>query len=1034
MASIQTGQANYYVYQGVRHYLKDWPNTYKFDYTLSYSSDENCYILDWKLISISVAQKDATRWTYVYGYKVTITNPDGTSSTLTSHSYGSGSKFKAYHNQVLASGKKKFNQWTTDATRTITVEGCYGTTEASGVCKAASGTFKVPRQPALTVTYYGNGATSGTLQGAAISNPGGSLSLTNKFYRDSTYANGLSDMDNPSYLNLQRSGYTPAKAWGTSTTGGSLINQNYQGTGKQIANQLGKDLITTDISVNVYAQWTQSGLAIHYDFWTSPEHPGTPLGLGIISSTYKFMPYQNYKRIGTLAETSNDGSTIESLPKDNSKKHTVLHPSQFGVYCAGYTFLGYTTNLNSSVNVGQQCTASDLNTADSTDTWIHAGSAAWRENILTQDSPSWMEVTVPGESAFAKFIPTVTKTYIFFSSDTDSDFTMGGKLLNSQFEMITPIKEELIDGEIALSYNLTKGQTYYFTIYDKNIGATTGKTKITIASTTYTLTVNKQPGIRTVSGGGEKMPMSKCTIRAQAEAGYTFDGWYSVDNVNLIPDNPYVFNMPAKNCIITAYAAVNTYKITYNSTGVSSVTDGRTFYYNQSYTLLNCPFSKTGYTFAGWDTDEEATTVVYGNQATISELVPSGTANLYAVWSPNPYTVTFNPNTGSVSTTSKTVYYGSAYGELPTPTKSGSTFAGWFTAASGGTKIQSTTQVTTNGNHTLYAHWTTSGGTITYNLNGGSRKNFPTSQSYTTKEDVYCAISTKDDIYYKKNGTLMNFVGWNTSSSSTTASYTYMPERTINLTSNITLYAVWRDPTSLTGLSGSVSSNLYYKNQTVYHKITATRKTEYKFTMSSTDWLNVKIFLVDKDNNQISYTSLRSQDSEMVYTFIIPQPESSSETYYLKLHCVTSPFKAGSSTSAVHTVSTKYVINPFYDVNFNYQGGTPASPTSKEVKYRDPYGELPIPTQKGYEFLGWYTHSNEGTKINEDTVVNLTADQTLYAHWDLIGLVQVYYDGQWKKAIPYVYYNGQWRQAMGHTYYRDDWRLGTNYGQHKLIE
>ena len=69
------------------------------------------------------------------------------------------------------------------------------------------------------------------------------------------------------------------------------------------------------------------------------------------------------------------------------------------------------------------------------------------------------------------------------------------------------------------------------------------------------------------------------------------------------------------------------------------------------------------------------------------------------------HSVTFDPNGGSCSPSSKTVTYGSAYGTLPTPTRTGYTFDGWYTAASDGTKVTSETKVTATGNHTLYAHW-----------------------------------------------------------------------------------------------------------------------------------------------------------------------------------------------------------------------------------------------------------------------------------------------------------------------------------------
>lgn len=69
-------------------------------------------------------------------------------------------------------------------------------------------------------------------------------------------------------------------------------------------------------------------------------------------------------------------------------------------------------------------------------------------------------------------------------------------------------------------------------------------------------------------------------------------------------------------------------------------------------------------------------------------------------------TVKFNANGGSTSTTSKTVTYGNTYGTLPTPTKSGYNFNGWYTASSGGSKVTSSTSVTATRDHTLYAQWT----------------------------------------------------------------------------------------------------------------------------------------------------------------------------------------------------------------------------------------------------------------------------------------------------------------------------------------
>lgn len=68
-------------------------------------------------------------------------------------------------------------------------------------------------------------------------------------------------------------------------------------------------------------------------------------------------------------------------------------------------------------------------------------------------------------------------------------------------------------------------------------------------------------------------------------------------------------------------------------------------------------------------------------------------------------TVTFNGNGGTSSASSKTYTVGQTYGtSMPTATRDGYNFDGWYTAASGGTKITSSTSVTT-GNKTFYAHW-----------------------------------------------------------------------------------------------------------------------------------------------------------------------------------------------------------------------------------------------------------------------------------------------------------------------------------------
>ena len=75
---------------------------------------------------------------------------------------------------------------------------------------------------------------------------------------------------------------------------------------------------------------------------------------------------------------------------------------------------------------------------------------------------------------------------------------------------------------------------------------------------------------------------------------------------------------------------------------------------------------------------------------------------------------------------------------------------------------------------------------------------------------------------------------------------------------------------------------------------------------------------------------------------------------------------------------------PTYTVSFDANGGTVGT-SSKSVSVGSTYGELPVPAYDGHYFLGWFTATSGGTKVTNTTNVELSADQTLYAHWSTTG-------------------------------------------------
>ena len=151
-----------------------------------------------------------------------------------------------------------------------------------------------------------------------------------------------------------------------------------------------------------------------------------------------------------------------------------------------------------------------------------------------------------------------------------------------------------------------------------------------------------------------------------------------------------------------------TYTLKYNSG--SGSTSSESHIYTNNFNLASNQFSKTGYSFNGWTNETGA---VFADGASVSgesfgvtyTNTTTKTANLYAHWTPNAYTVTLDPCDGSVDPESVDVTYDAAWPALPTPTRDGYRFAGWFTAATGGTEINTNSTYATAANTTNYAHW-----------------------------------------------------------------------------------------------------------------------------------------------------------------------------------------------------------------------------------------------------------------------------------------------------------------------------------------
>ncbi len=163
----------------------------------------------------------------------------------------------------------------------------------------------------------------------------------------------------------------------------------------------------------------------------------------------------------------------------------------------------------------------------------------------------------------------------------------------------------------------------------------------------------------------------KLTTEVPTKTGYHFSNWNTQSNGT---GTRYASGgIYSDNSHETLYAimAPNKYTLSFVLRNGSGSTDSVVCTYDSTYPALPQP-TRVGYTFSGWKTSN-GTEIKEGDRVTILS-----NQTLYDHWTANEYTVTLDPNGGTCESTSVPVTFHSEFGILPTPTKEGCYFAGWF--------------------------------------------------------------------------------------------------------------------------------------------------------------------------------------------------------------------------------------------------------------------------------------------------------------------------------------------------------------------
>ena len=154
---------------------------------------------------------------------------------------------------------------------------------------------------------------------------------------------------------------------------------------------------------------------------------------------------------------------------------------------------------------------------------------------------------------------------------------------------------------------------------------------------TYTITYNSNGGSGTMSST-TKYYGTSVTLRANTftRTGYHFAGWALSSTGSVVYDDQDTYSTNASDTLYAKWTA-NTYYVNFNSNGGSGTMTRQTFTYGTYQNLKSNTFTRTGYTFTGWNRNSAGTSTSYSNGQSVRNLTSTngGSVTLYAQWKIN---------------------------------------------------------------------------------------------------------------------------------------------------------------------------------------------------------------------------------------------------------------------------------------------------------------------------------------------------------------------------------------------------------------
>ena len=555
-----------------------------------------------------------------------------------------------------------------------------------------------------------------------------------------------------------------------------------------------------------------------------------------------------------------------------------------------------------------------------------------------------------------------TKTFSMNAADTTaqnkqyaSPSVSGYTLKNSSDAYVTYL---MMDKSFGSSHYTREGSATYTVYYVKNASSSIYYNYANAGTAYPTKTVSGRPG-------------NSFTVTSPTITGYT-------------PNKSSVTGTYGSGSHVVTYYE-KSYTVTYNANGGSGAPGVQTKKYFTNLKLSSTIPTRTGYSFGGWGTTSTDTSINYSPGDTYSS---NSSITLYAIWNRNKYTVSFNANGGSGAPASQTKLYGLDMTLSSTvPTRSGYTFKGWGTSSTSTTaSYQPGGTYTSNSARTLYAIWESNAPTtytVSYNANGGSGA--PASQTKT--HGVTLTLSST-----KPTRSGYTFLGWSTSSSATSASYSAGGSYSTN--ASCTMYAVWSCSHSSTS-QHYVTGCDWERTCNNCGVVTATGTTHGPYSYSDWVYYSTSQHRRTKSCDYGDYSTYEYGSHSKTTEY--EQYSSTQHKYYS--YCSTCSSMIGSASYEAHdftsttsggkTVSvcndcgyTKESVQT-YTVSYNANGGSGAPSSQTKTHGVTLTLSSVTPTRSGYTFMGWgTTSSSTSASYSAGGSYTNNASITLYAIWN----------------------------------------------------